>query len=172
MSDDRESSHELIRAFRQLRHVNWGGKRPFDGCSPSETMMLFCIHRCTKTNALGIKASEISSIMRITSPSVTQTVNVLEARGLLERSTDPLDGRVVRIKLTAEGQRMTRTAEDAMHIRMKGVVDHLGKGRSLLLVQLLDEVVQYFGKQTPPIVLAKKEKTILTHPKKKVSSSL
>ena len=145
MSDDRESSHELIRAFRQLRHVNWGGKRPFEGCSPSETMMLFCIHRCTKTNALGIKASEISSIMRITSPSVTQTVNILEARGLLERSTDPLDGRVVRIKLTAEGQRMTRAAEDAMHIRMKGVVDHLGKERSLLLVQLLDEVVQYFG---------------------------
>lgn len=149
MPDDRETSHELIRSFRQLRHLNWGGKRTFDGCSPSETMMLFCIHRCTKTNALGLKASEISTIMRITSPSVTQTVNVLVARGLLERNADPLDGRVVRIKLTDEGQRMTRMAEDAMHLRVKKVVDHLGKERSLLLVELLDEVFQHFGGSDP-----------------------
>ncbi|MFC5647845.1 MarR family winged helix-turn-helix transcriptional regulator [Paenibacillus solisilvae] len=149
MPDDRESSHELIRALRQLRHLNWGGKRPLDGCSPSETMMLFCIHRCSKTNELGLKASEISSIMRITSPSVTQTVNVLEARGLLERTADPLDRRVVRIKLTAEGQRLTKKAEDTMHERMQGLVEHLGKVRSTLLVQLLDEVVHYYGGVDP-----------------------
>ncbi|BBH23758.1 hypothetical protein Back11_51030 [Paenibacillus baekrokdamisoli] len=149
MPEDRNSSHEMVRAFRQLRHVNWSGRRPFEGCTPSETMMLFCIRRSTKSGSPGLKASEISSMMKITSPTVTQTVNMLEAKGLVERSLDAHDRRVFRIKLTEEGERMTQAAEDSMHIRVKGLIDHLGKERSLLLVELLDEVVQYYGEQEP-----------------------
>ena len=58
-----------------------------------------------------------------------------------------------------------------MQIRMKGVVDHLGKERSLLLVQLLDESFNTSGKRTPPrSSWPRRRKPILTHPKKKVSS--
>ncbi|WP_219834498.1 MarR family winged helix-turn-helix transcriptional regulator [Paenibacillus sp. R14(2021)] len=140
----RPAIHELIRAFRNLRQIPWNNRRPIENCTPSETMTLFCIRRATRCNAEGLKASEISTMMNVASPTITQTLNVLTARGLLQRNPDPHDRRAVRITLTEEGERLTGLAAEAMHEKMNGLIAHLGPGRAEQLVALLDDVHAYF----------------------------
>ncbi len=123
MTTEYTTSHELIRAFRQLRHMNWSGRRPAEGCTRSETMLLFAIRRGMSAGSPGLKMSEISGILRVSLPTVTQTVNLLVARGLLERGADPDDRRAVRIRLTEAGRRETEQAEEAMLEGMKGLID-------------------------------------------------
>jgi DNA-binding MarR family transcriptional regulator len=145
MPDDRKITEDLIRAFRQLRHVNWTGMKPIEGCTPSESIMLFVIRRCTQDSPEGMKASDLSQFLRVTSPTVTQQVNVLEARGLLERAADPADRRVVRIRLTEEGIRLTEIAGQAMNESVQSLIDHMGEERAALLVELLDEVYRFYS---------------------------
>ncbi|MBP3964897.1 MarR family winged helix-turn-helix transcriptional regulator [Paenibacillus lignilyticus] len=146
---DRGTAHQLIRAFRQLKHIPFKNRNPIENCTPSETMTLFTIGGAMRSNPAGLKASELSSLMNVASPTITQTVNVLTARGLLERSADPSDRRVVRIKLTEEGARLTGLARAAMHARMNGLIEHLGEDRAALLVELLDDVFAFYHGERP-----------------------
>lgn len=111
-------------------------------------MLLLAIRRSMSAGSAGLKVSEISGMLRVSLPTVTQTVNLLVARGLLERSSDPDDRRAVRIRLTEAGQRETELAEEAMLEGMKGLIDHLGHERSMQLIELLDDVAAYYRGQT------------------------
>ncbi|WP_308636779.1 MarR family winged helix-turn-helix transcriptional regulator [Paenibacillus silvisoli] len=142
--DHSSTAHDLIRAMRQLRNIAMNNRKPFENCTPAETMTLFCVGRGMEHHPDGLKASELSAIMNVASPTLTQTVNVLTARGLLERSADPADRRVVRIKLTDEGIRMTGMAKEAMHAKMTALIDHLGDDRAKLLVELLNDVYAFY----------------------------
>ncbi|QHW32464.1 winged helix DNA-binding protein [Paenibacillus rhizovicinus] len=138
------AAHELIRSLRQLRQLPWNSRNPIENCTPSETMTLFCIRRATTDNPAGVKASELGSMLNVASPTITQSVNLLVAKGLLQRSADPSDRRAVRITLTEEGARLTGLAQEAMQARMKALASHLGSERAHLLVELLDEVTTFF----------------------------
>ncbi|RAP74104.1 MarR family winged helix-turn-helix transcriptional regulator [Paenibacillus montanisoli] len=138
------TASELIRVMRQLRNIAWNNRRPIENCTPAETMTLFCIGRGMCAHPDGLKASELSAMMNVASPTITQTVNVLTARGLLERSADPSDRRVVRIKLTEEGARLTQLAREAMHAKMTALIGYLGDDRAKLLVELLDDVYAFY----------------------------
>lgn len=92
----------------------------------------------------GLKASDLSSLLRVSMPTVSQMVNVLEARGLLERRLDPADRRVVRIRLSEQGQSLTEEAEQRMFEAMGGLVAHLGEERCRQLIDLLDDVAGYY----------------------------
>jgi len=50
-----------------------------------------------------LRVTELAAREGITQPAVTQLVNRLESRHLVERRTDPRDGRVVLVALTAGG---------------------------------------------------------------------
>lgn len=140
----RDAAHELIHAFRQLRNVPWNGRNPIANCTPSETMTLFFIRRATRDNPGGIKASELGSMLNVASPTITQSVNLLTAKGLLRRITDPRDRRAVRITLTDEGERLTGLAHEAMHERMNALVAFLGTERADQLVGLLQDIFTFY----------------------------
>lgn len=149
MTSHRTLSYELIRAFRQW-HLHWQGRKPVIGSTKSETIMLFVLYRSFKNgNTAGLKASDLSGALRITMPSATQTVNVLEARGLVERCPDPADRRVVRIRLTEEGLKVTQAAEVAMVDSMSELIEHLGMDRAGQLIELLDDVSRFYEERNP-----------------------
>lgn len=147
-ADEREhpppAALELVRALRRLRQLPWNSRSPIENCTPGETMTLFCIRRATESNPAGVKASELSSMLNVASPTITQSVNLLVAKGLLQRNADPSDRRAVRITLTEEGDRLTGQAQEAMQERMKALVAHLGSDRAHLLIELLNEVGAFF----------------------------
>jgi len=136
-------SQTLIRVLRHVGRVQWYG-RMVEGCTFGESILLYVILRHLRMHRHGPKVSELGSLLRVKTPSVTQMINGLEARGLVERAPDPEDRRSVRVRLTDEGLRVTREAEEAMRKEMEGLIGRLGEERARLLAELLGEVVEYF----------------------------
>jgi len=145
MKNDLAISRDLIRVFRQLGRINWTGRPQADAMTQAEKMMLFAIGRCMTSGSPGLKPSELSAFLRVSSPTVTQMVNVLEARGLVERSADANDRRVVRIRLTEMGRKAVDAVEEDMLEGTNGLIDRLGEDRARLLIELLDEVYSYYS---------------------------
>jgi DNA-binding MarR family transcriptional regulator len=54
-------------------------------------------------------AGELAAIERVSPPSMSRTVAGLADRGLVTRSEDPDDGRVVQLSLSVDGERMLRS---------------------------------------------------------------
>lgn len=71
--------------------------------------------------------SEISRFLGLTPPTVTQLINSLEAKQMVERQADASDRRVVRIKLTEQGKIITRKARDHMDATLQKMVAYLGR---------------------------------------------
>ena len=95
----------LNRLARRLR-----GQTPGD-LSPSLTSALVTIELQGP-----ITLGRLAACERVTPPSVTRKVSLLEERGLVRREADPADRRIARVSLTAEGRRTvlrTRTRKTA-----------------------------------------------------------
>ncbi len=106
-------------------------------------MVLVCIKSAVTVEA-GLRVSEISSLLKVAAPTVTQQLNSLAAHGLVEKHSDPEDRRAVRIRLTAEGESAMKAAADAFSTVITGLVSYLGAAKSQQLAALLGEVFTYF----------------------------
>jgi DNA-binding MarR family transcriptional regulator len=51
-----------------------------------------------------LTAGELAGLTHVTSGTMTSRLDRLEARGFVDRRADPSDGRLVRVRLTAEGR--------------------------------------------------------------------
>jgi DNA-binding MarR family transcriptional regulator len=98
------------RAFRQ--HVG----EPF-GLRPVEFTLLMLLQTNRRASA-----TQIRHALRMPAPHVTTLVDRLAERGLVQRGRDPLDGRAVRITLSAAGtllaarlQVVAQHMEDGLH---------------------------------------------------------
>jgi DNA-binding MarR family transcriptional regulator len=105
----------LNRLARRLR-----AQTPHD-LSPSLTSALVTIE-LRGPIALG----ELARCERVTPPSVTRMAANLERLGLVRREADPVDRRIARVALTAEGRRTvqrTRTRKTAYLAKKLGKLD-------------------------------------------------
>lgn len=138
----------LMRSFMQFNKAAWHQQQhTVAGCKPSEIRVLFCLKRNCQPGAGEIKVSEISKLLLVTSPTVTQLLKGLEANGLIERHIDPLDRRAVGVRLTKKGEDVTRQAQDALVTSLQGLIAFLGEEESDQLVALLSKVFHYFSEQ-------------------------
>lgn len=140
----REAAKRLVDVSWKLSRTNWH-QSPIMGLRSSEMWALYCIEKNTDSDSPGIKVSEISNFLNVTSPSVTQLVNSLEAQGLVERSVDTEDRRVVRVRLTEKGERILEKAASAFHTLFEGLVEYLGEENTNHLAELLSKVLTYFN---------------------------
>ena len=139
---------KLMRVFMQFNKTVWQQQQhTVAGCKPSEIRVLFCVKRGMKPGASEIKVSEISKLLLVTSPTVTQLLKGLEANGLIERHIDPIDRRAVGVRLTQKGEDVTRQALNSLVTSLQGLVEYLGEEESDQLVELLSKVFRYFSTQ-------------------------
>jgi DNA-binding MarR family transcriptional regulator len=135
----------LMQLNRSLMEFHKGRlQQTFADCKPSEIRVLFIIKEHTKADAREMKVSEISKLLHVTSPSVTQLLKGLEADGLVERHIDPADRRAVGIVLTEKGRIVTGKAEEIFAASFRGLADYLGEEESSQLAELLTRAVHYF----------------------------
>jgi DNA-binding MarR family transcriptional regulator len=110
-------------------------------------MVLYCLSLHVEDGMPGMMVSEISGKLNVTSPTVTQHINSLEAQGLVERHADPSDRRIVRIRLTEHGKHQIQRINEARLQMFVGLVEHLGKEESLRFVETMGKVSDYMMKQ-------------------------
>ncbi len=137
------TAEKLLRSFMQFHKAGWH-EHSVAGCTPSEIKVLFCVRKGMKHNNAIITVSEISKILRVTSPTVTQILKKLEANGFVVRHADDIDRRVVRITLTEKGQDVAHKAEEEFHASLDGLIDYLGEEQCIQLSDLLSRVFHYY----------------------------
>ena|SRR5450631_4060311 len=141
------TAQKLIRVFMQFNKAIWHQKS-FEGHTHSEFKVLMCIRRGMDHHPEHeIKVSDISKMLHVTSPTVTQLLKGLEANGLIERTPDLNDRRMVGITLTPKGAETTQKAWDIFEASFNDLIEYLGKEESEHLAELLSKVYTYFSQQ-------------------------
>lgn len=94
----------------------------------------------------GVRLSTLAERLRVTLPTVSESVAALEAKGLVERRPDPEDGRAARIRLTRRGQR-TADRVATWTDELVGVVELLDGERQQQLLDILVRIIKGLQEQ-------------------------
>jgi MarR family transcriptional regulator, organic hydroperoxide resistance regulator len=86
----------------------------------------------------GLACREISERMITHDPDITRLLDRLEARGLLTRTRDQKDRRVVTARITSEGQRLLEALDGPIAEADRRPLEHLGEQRLRALIELLE----------------------------------
>jgi DNA-binding MarR family transcriptional regulator len=137
------AARKLIEMFMLFNKMNWN-HQPLDlKQKHSEIRLLVVIKRMGKGEE-GIKVSDLSRFLRVTSPTVTQLLNRLEEMGLILRKEDAKDRRAVLVSLTEEGELTAKRALKGFLDRMNGLIEYLGDEDTEHLTRLLKKTTTYF----------------------------
>jgi DNA-binding MarR family transcriptional regulator len=129
----------VARLGRQLR------QQAGTGLSPSQHAVLASIDVHT-TLTLG----ELAAIEQVAPPTITRIVAKLADDGLVERAPDPVDRRVVRVSVTAEGHRRMDLSRHRRNAWLARRLDELPPGDTERLADALDVLEELAG----PLVTA------------------
>jgi DNA-binding MarR family transcriptional regulator len=107
-----EVTATLERVFELLRRLT-----PLDGLSLTTASTLGRLGRSGPH-----RLSDLAVAEGVTQPAMTQLVSRLERDGLALRGSDPADGRVVVVSITAAGRQAVQRRRDARVNRMAGLL--------------------------------------------------
>ncbi|MEC0240208.1 MarR family transcriptional regulator [Paenibacillus dokdonensis] len=149
MADEQKKiAKQLMESyFKSQVGGNMMQNRTVHNQKPGEIMVLYFISVNVKDDSPGLMVSEISGKLNVTSPTVTQHINSLEAQELVERHADPADRRVVRIQLTDKGKQYIQRINETRLNMFVGLVKHLGEEESLLFAEMMRKASDYMLKQ-------------------------
>ncbi|HSJ13845.1 MAG TPA: MarR family transcriptional regulator [Longimicrobiales bacterium] len=91
--------------------------------------------------AEGLWAGEIAARLIARSPDVTRLVDRLEKRGLVSRCRDAVDGRAVRVHITAAGLERIGPLDEHVRTELHDVLGGLGEARLATLKDALEAVL-------------------------------
>jgi DNA-binding MarR family transcriptional regulator len=95
----------LSRVSRLARHLDLARREAFEthGLEPWEFDVLAALRR--EGTPYALSPGRLLQVTLVTSGTMTNRIDRLEAKGLVERQPDPADGRSVRVVLTDAGRR-------------------------------------------------------------------
>lgn len=128
----------LMGAFIRINRRHWQ-RRSGGELRHHEFSLLHAIRRFSREGEDGLRAGELSEILGVSPPTVTQQVSELERRGLVERRMDSADRRSVRVALSDLGVAALEKHRAAFLALFARVVEGMGAERGESLAALLDE---------------------------------
>lgn len=87
----------------------------------------------------GLPCGEIGSRMITRDPDITRLLDRLEKRGLISRSRENKDRRLVLTRISAEGLKLLARLDEPVQEAHREQLGHLGKERLKVLTELLRE---------------------------------
>lgn len=145
MGDDpyATTAKAIAEAFMRFRRIGWE-RASVAGLQPGEFKVLFAVEGIRRRTGSDPKISDISDLLSVASPTITQQVTRLEQDGYLARVRDPHDQRVVRIHVTEKGRTQAQATRTAMTQNLKGLAAYLGVDAGNELAHLLNRTTDYF----------------------------
>jgi DNA-binding MarR family transcriptional regulator len=134
----------LSRVTRLARHLDRARGRAFDehGLEPWEFDVLAALRRSGPPYELSPGA--LLPLTLVSSGTMTNRIDRLEARGLVTRRPDPADRRGVLVTLTAEGIARADDALEALLAQERSILATLGSRQRAQLADLLRHVTAPF----------------------------
>ena len=123
----------ITRLNRRLR------QQSLAGLSPAQASALGTVNRRD-----GLTLGEVAAAEQVQPPTATRLVSSLEGAGLVARVNDDVDGRVVRVKISAEGRRALeriRMLKNAYLRRRLAALDPAERELTETLTSLLEHLV-------------------------------
>jgi DNA-binding MarR family transcriptional regulator len=148
INDKNSVAHKLLSALGKIHKAQW--QQSMEGNKPSEMTLMLCIAGNCYMNKEGPKVSELSRQLGLMPPTVTQLINSLEAKNMVERQPDASDRRAVRVILTEEGIAVTQRAKSYREASLNKLVEYLGEEESNHLAELLLKVHEFVQQNPPP----------------------
>jgi len=133
----------VIKAFFKFSRTRWHNA-PASGLSQAETDILENVNRANR-RGIALRVSDISLMLRVSSPTVTQHLNSLEERGYVLKTQSREDKRSVRISLTDKGTEALRSHFVRLEADFTEFVDHIGPDSSEEMIGLLMRAHEYFN---------------------------
>ena len=121
--DDLGAGFALGKAMVDILDTMAGSVGEF-GVSPARWRLLVAL--IVQTGPEGATIGELAAHLGVREPTVTATVDRLEQEGLVSRTRDASDGRVVRVTPTAEGLQTVSTAIPTVAARLSAFVTAMG----------------------------------------------
>jgi DNA-binding MarR family transcriptional regulator len=144
-----QSLMQFNKAFMQFHRD--ATSQHIAGHKMSELGVLVLMSKRAQCGSPSMKVSEISKMMHVTSPSITQVLKGLEARRLIERHSDPADRRTVWISLTESGEELASKTRESFSVVFRGLVEYMGEEQSNQLATLLSTAFRYFNEKASSI---------------------
>ncbi|MDI6843393.1 MAG: MarR family transcriptional regulator [Anaerosomatales bacterium] len=144
------SGSGVLPAFRTFRRVlnlyRQNAFRAFSdlGMHPGQAACLFALR-----GRDGVSQRELAARMHVSPPTVTGMLQKMEHAGLIERQPDPLDQRLMRIRLTPEGaamaERLTGLFAKQAEAMFAGLSEHELAQMRRALDRVADNLEQAIG---------------------------
>jgi DNA-binding MarR family transcriptional regulator len=124
----------LLRTADQLQARLMEMLKPY-GLSPTQYNALRILRGA---GAKGLPCSEIGERMINRDPDITRLMDRLERRGLVERSRDPKDRRVIKAQILPAGLKLLESLDLPVIQFQRALLGQLGDARLRTLIRLLD----------------------------------
>jgi DNA-binding MarR family transcriptional regulator len=118
---------QLVRLFRRLS-------------SPSEHSLTAVATMTTLERSGPCRLTELAMREGVTQPAMTQLVSRLQAEGLVTRSADPTDGRVVQVRITDAGRAALANRRAVRGERLAGLLGRLSPAERAALTAALPAI--------------------------------
>jgi DNA-binding MarR family transcriptional regulator len=88
-----------------------------------------------------ISVSKIASMLDVSQPTASRSLQQLEEEGLVTRERDPGDGRLVVYAVTPKGRKARQKIRQHMHDQLAVALTELGETRTAEIAAALDDLV-------------------------------
>ncbi|OAB34345.1 transcriptional regulator [Paenibacillus macquariensis subsp. defensor] len=135
---------ELALIFGQLKRVG-NVFSPSKELRQSESNLLVYLTYLCPPGTNGIKVSELSKQLKITSSAVTHVIQSLEQTGYITRTMDPSDRRSILVSATDNGHHFVEEREKELFARFQQLREHLGTDDAEQLIRILNKSINFLS---------------------------
>ena len=133
------SGSSLGLLFRQVRDAMWA--RMADELARAGHELSFSQYITLKKLALGAtSATELARAAELNPGAMTRLIDKLIERGLVERHADPDDRRVVRIRLSEQGEAIWRDIDQCGNRVRERAMSGMDEAERLQFIRVLEQV--------------------------------
>lgn len=131
-------SIDVFRAFMRTIHLHSQAMRRSLAAQGRGFSQVGCL-RALRENE-GISQKDLAEFLHLSRPSVTTMLNGMEQEGLIVRSTDEVDRRLTRVRLTKAGRALEREMRSGVSDYINHTVGSIPVENRKTLARLLDEL--------------------------------
>lgn len=135
---------ELALVFGQLKRVGHVFS-PSKELRQSESNLLVYLTYLCPPGSNGIKVSDLSKQLKITSAAVTHVIQSLEQIGYITRTMDASDRRSILVTATEAGHEFVGARETELFERFQHLREHLGADDAEQLIRILAKSIKFLN---------------------------